>query len=151
MLLAIILGYSNPAFALNPVDPNAPAAYFATTTPTNATYVVAMNFVQNGDIYIHMHSSTSCSWFGVGIGDRMNGAAMMVAYKAVNGTGVVTSVRRASEGQSEPVWMGDDDPEGPRYEPIFTDQYAPAANTAKKGGIQISHGLSAFHLRHRFG
>ncbi|KAI7498548.1 hypothetical protein KC367_g4963 [Hortaea werneckii] len=138
---AAILGYSNLSLALDPVDPNAPAAYFATTTPTNATYVVAMNFVQNGDIYIHMHSTTSCSWFGVGIGDQMDGAAMMVAYKAANGTGVVTSVRRASHGRSEPVWMGDSDPEGPRYEPIFTDQYAPAANTAKKGGIQISHGL----------
>ncbi|KAI7471502.1 hypothetical protein KC351_g12098 [Hortaea werneckii] len=141
VFLAAILGYSNLSLALDPVDPNAPAAYFATTTPTNATYVVAMNFVQNGDIYIHMHSSTSCSWFGVGIGDQMDGAAMMVAYKAANGSGVVTSVRRASHGRSEPVWMGDRDPEGPRYKPIFTDQYAPAANTAKKGGIQISHGL----------
>ncbi|KAI6915140.1 hypothetical protein KC318_g171 [Hortaea werneckii] len=141
VLLAAILSYSNPSLALDPVDPNAPAAYFATTTSTNATYVVAMNFVQNGDIYIHMHSSTSCSWFGVGIGHQMDGAAMMVAYKDANGTGVVTSVRKASEGRSEPIWMGDKDPEGPRYEPIFTDQYAPAANTAQKGGIQISHGL----------
>ncbi|KAI7509429.1 hypothetical protein KC347_g5237 [Hortaea werneckii] len=141
VLLAAILGYSNQSFALNPVDPNAPAAYFATTTPSNATYVVAMNFVQNGDIYIHMHSSTSCSWFGVGIGDQMDGAAMIAAYKAANGSGVVTSVRRASHGRSEPIWIGDSDLGGPRYEPIFTDQYAPAANTAKKGGIQISHGL----------
>lgn len=139
-LLVTLIAVLHLAAALDTVDPYAPAAYFATTTSTNATYVVAMNFVQNGDIYIHMHSSTSCSWFGVGFGYRMDGAGMVIGYKASNGTGVITSVRRASHGHSEPVAIAESQ-DGPRWEPIFVDDYAPNANTAVKGGIQISHGV----------
>lgn len=54
------------ALELRPVDPLAKAAYFVTHTSGDAEYVVAFNFVQNGDIYMHMSVPTDRSWMGVG-------------------------------------------------------------------------------------
>ena len=136
-LFFLLAGVLRDVFALEPFDPTAPAAYFATTTANNGTYVVAMNFVQNGDIYIHMHATTArSSWVGVGLGDNMDGAFMLIAYKAADGTGMTTSPRVAVDGHSEPVWQQD-----LGFEKIFDDAYAPNANTANPNGIMISHGV----------
>ena len=122
---------------LQPVDPNAKAGYFVTNFTSDAQYVVAINAVQNGDIYWHMSAPTENSWVGVGIGETMAGSVMLISYKSANGTGVTTSARIAS-GHSEPEVAKD-----LTVEKIWTDYYAPNCNTAKHvpGGLMISHGV----------
>ncbi|KAK3070508.1 hypothetical protein LTR53_010355, partial [Teratosphaeriaceae sp. CCFEE 6253] len=122
---------------LQPVDPNAKAGYFVTNFTQSGQYVVAINAVQNGDIYWHMSAPTVRSWVGVGIGDHMAGALMIVSYKSANGTGV-TSAARLGTGHSEP-----EPAKNVTVEKIWTDAYAPNCNTAKHGagGIMISHGV----------
>ncbi|KAK5112884.1 hypothetical protein LTR85_011111 [Meristemomyces frigidus] len=136
LLIGLLAAVLPPTIALNQVDPNAKAGYFVTNTSTDATYIVALNFVQNGDIYIHMSAPTSRSWVGVGIGENMANAFMLVAYASSNGTGMTTSPRVARHGNSEPMWA-----EEMVFEKIWSDAYAPNCNTAAPGGIQISHGV----------
>ncbi|KAK4543760.1 hypothetical protein LTR36_004793 [Oleoguttula mirabilis] len=139
-LLLCLLAVFAPSFvlALDQVDPHAKAGYFVTNISSDATYIVGMNFVQNGDIYLHMSAPTTRAWVGVGIGENMAGAFMLVAYASANGTGMTTSPRRARHGHSEPEWAEDAE-----FEKIFSDAYAPNCNTAAPGlgGIQIAHGV----------
>ncbi|KAK5690631.1 hypothetical protein LTR97_012187 [Elasticomyces elasticus] len=124
---------------LNPYDPSAKAGYFVTTTSQDADYVVAINAVQNGDIYFHMSAPTVNSWVGVGIGENMADSLMLVSYKSANGTGVTTSARMGT-GHSEPEVLRNTEA---HVELIWNDAYAPFCNTAshKSGGIMISHGV----------
>ncbi|KAK4553323.1 hypothetical protein LTR86_009623 [Recurvomyces mirabilis] len=123
-----------PAHALEPQDLTAKGSYFVTETSQGDQYVVGMNFVHNGDIYFHMSAPTKNSWVGVGIGENMAGAFMLISYKSANGTGVTTSPRMGT-GHSEPELMD------VNVEKIWSDEYAPNSNQAKKGGIMISHAV----------
>lgn len=68
-----------------------------------------------------MSAPTSHSWVGVGIGENMADAFMLIAYASANGTGVTTSPRVAVHGNSEPTWAEDK-----TFEKIFSDAYAPS-------------------------
>lgn len=121
---------------LDPIDPSAKAAYFTFVDPaTKNDYVFALNAVDNGDIYFHMSTKQRHSWIGVGIGDQMAGAFMLISYAAENGTGLITSPRIAT-GHNEPVHTSEIEVVG-----VYSDAYAPNANTITKDGAMVTHAM----------
>ncbi|KAK5107969.1 hypothetical protein LTR62_000514 [Meristemomyces frigidus] len=131
---AVAASYITSAHALYPQDFSAKGAYFVTDTAAGDQYVVGINAVHNGDLYFHMSAPYKNSWVGVGIGEEMAGAFMLISYKSANGTGVTTSPRMGT-GHNEPELLD------VNVEKIWTDEYAPNSNQAKAGGIFISHAV----------
>lgn len=125
------------ATALDPIDHQAHGTYFISPhTPThNQTYVFALNLIPStGDIYFHMSASSS-SWMGVGFGPRMQDTFMLLAHPSSNASGLTLSARVARHAHSEPSLL-----HHVRIDKIFSDAYAPAANTVH-GGLMIAHAV----------
>lgn len=130
--------------ALDDADPQAHGTYFVSpnTTAYPQTYVFALNVVPaTGDVFFHMSAYAATqstipafSWMGVGFGAQMKDTFMLIAYPSANGTGLTLSPRLA-RGHSEPEFQHD-----VVVEKIFSDSYAPAANTVQSG-IMIAHGV----------
>lgn len=119
------------------IDYNAKAAYFTFTSGGTTQYVFSLNVVANGDIYFHMSGPVIHSWIGVGIGDQMKDAFMLLAYPAANGKNTTISPRIASE-HTEPVYDSSIE-----ILKIYNDTYAPNANTVTDDGtgVIISHAM----------
>lgn len=132
------------AAALDDVDPQAHGTYFISpnTTIYPQTYVFALNVVPaTGDVFFHMSAYAAAqstipafSWMGVGFGAQMKDAFMLIAYPSANGTGLTLSPRLARR-HAEPEFQ-----EHVVVEKIFSDAYAPAANSVQQG-IMIAHGV----------
>ena len=120
-------------WALDPADPNAKAGYFV-YYHGDLEYVVGINAVDNGDIYIHMSAPEEKQWMGVGIGSQMKDSLMIISYKSSNGTGITTNPRIA-DGHNEPNYDS-----SYSFEKIWSDAYAPFSNSVANG-IMIMHGV----------
>lgn len=112
------------------IDDNAKAAYFVFEG-----YVFALNVADNGDVYYHMNAPASHSWMGVGFGDSMINTRMLISYVGDDGSTLTNSCRMSSS-HSEPEEDKDCIIEG-----VFSDGYAPFANTLSPDGVMIAHAV----------
>lgn len=110
------------------IDYNAKAAYFTFQYGGVDLYVFALNVADNGDIYFHMSGPVAHCWIGVGFGESMDNAFMLIAYPSANGLETTISPR-ISSGHYEPVY----DPTK-QIVHIHNDTYAPNANTVTNNG-----------------
>lgn len=85
---------------------NNASAVFVYKGYENTELVFALNADSStGDLYFHLESPAGNSWVGVGIGDEMAGALMLIAYPGSDGNTVTISPRIA-DGHSEPTYHG---------------------------------------------
>ncbi|EMC99846.1 hypothetical protein BAUCODRAFT_30260 [Baudoinia panamericana UAMH 10762] len=104
-ILLPLIALLNLTIAANSTIPS--SIYTYTSSVDGQSFTFAINIDQSKkDVYFHLSAPAGNSWVGVGFGNQMKGALMLVAYASENGTGVTVSPRTAS-AHSEPSYYSD--------------------------------------------